>query len=222
MPAYAGLIADGVILGTNSVLTLDAERAVAAGEHVFVGLSNNGGSVNVSTVTLDGQSLAKDLNGPDSVTHIELWSGRMASSVASGADLVITLPSPVTVSIVAIAFGATGIVDTSPLDKTATNTGTSANPTSGTTAATVQADEFAVALAKPFGEPPLTSDAPFTEVSEVDDDGATAVLTMSYRVLTSIGTQQAAWTLGGSNSYDALIATYKALPDGAPVAWLRA
>jgi len=219
--SYAGLLASGAVFGTNSVLTMDTIRDTIDGEHVFVGTSNNGGSVNVTSVTVDGQSLTKVMNGPDNFTHIELWSGRLSGATVTGADVVITLPASVSVSIVGIASSAFGISPTSPLDRTATNFGTSINPVSGTTAETTQRDEFAVTVAKPFGLPGISADAPYTEVTEVNDTGATAVLTMSYRVLTLAATQQASWTLAGSQSYDALIATFKALPTPPEVSYTR-
>ncbi len=116
------------------------------------------------------------------------------------------------------AIGAsefTGMLTTDPLDKSTSNTGTSSTPSTGTTAATDQAGELAVAsmVSLQFTNSAISNTAGYTEILEDTDGSAAQAGEGNYKILDTIGTQESTWSLAaGSNDWSASIATFKAAP----------
>lgn len=110
-------------------------------------------------------------------------------------------------------------LDPSPLDQTASSTGTSASPSTGTTPTTTQADEVAVAvIAASWNALPSFASwtNSFAEVVDLArDDAWDTGFGVATRTLTATGTYSTGATLPGSYYWSAGIATYKiALPAG--------
>jgi hypothetical protein len=107
-----------------------------------------------------------------------------------------------------------GIVTTSPLDQsvTATDGGTTSTaPNSGTTGTTVQADELLIgSMSHCCLFSAITTTAPLLQVTEEEGAGGEQTLAVGYRLLSSVGTFSAAWTLGSADNWGAGAWTFKA------------
>lgn len=106
-------------------------------------------------------------------------------------------------------------LDTSPLDKTATATGTSSSPSTGTTPTTAQADEWALAVIAAFsaGSTPSFSawTNSFSEISDAGSSGSTwkQSLGIATRDLAATGAFSSGATLSPLTYWAGAIATYK-------------
>lgn len=106
----------------------------------------------------------------------------------------------------------------SPLDKTATATGTSAAPSTGTTANTAQADEWALAVlgaAVSSSTPSFSAwTNSFVEIADFGSSGGTwkHSLGLATRDLNAIGAYTAGATLTPNTFWSAGIVTYQLVP----------
>lgn len=114
--------------------------------------------------------------------------------------------------IVATILEVSGIITSSPLDKTATNTSAgSASLTTGTTATTAQASELAVYVFEtdyPAGSATWTSGE--TEVGDVNLGPAWGGSTNAYEILSATAAVSGAATYSGSGAFAGAVATFKA------------
>ena len=105
-----------------------------------------------------------------------------------------------------------GVALSSAVDVVATTgTGTSTAPSTGTTAATAQADEIAFAVMHHAynGTDTITEPAGWTLIGE-DQAGSTTVAgSVICKVLTATGTQNATWTSNRNAAYNAIMVTLK-------------
>jgi hypothetical protein len=153
------------------------------------------------------QDISHSVNNP-----VQLW--RAPVTVALLAADVITVAGVVAPAIIAGAQ-FTGLL-ASPLDKTAGNNGTAAGWTSGTTAATTQADELAIVVFGQNSAFTATITAPYTKLDELQDNTASNDFLWGYNILAAAGTQSASGNAGGATAWDTVIATYKATASVAP------
>jgi len=133
----------------------------------------------------------------------------------AGTFTVTAMPS-VASAITMVAVEYAGLASANPVDVTASNTGASANASSGTTAPTAQADELAVAVLGftcNSGTCTVTIPAGYA-VRLTEANSAWENVEAADAILSTIGTQSAAWTTGGAGNsppdYVACIATFKA------------
>jgi hypothetical protein len=110
------------------------------------------------------------------------------------------------------AFGAyeyAGLASASWLDKTAGATGTSTSPSSGATATTTVASEVLVGVVCAGNAPTWTPGTGYTTIEEFDINGA-KIYAAEDQVVLATGAYSATGTLGTSQDWAAVIATYKA------------
>lgn len=201
-PAWVQSTNGNTLSGSSYALTAFGSN-VTAGNLIVVAVEAL--SLTVSSVT-DNQSntyqkAVSKLNSLDS----ELW---YAYNVGGGNKPTITVNLSSAGSSAAIAQEFSGIVSASnPLDQTASNSGSSGSPSSGTTAITSQGEELIVAAAALGGS--LSVGTGYSNFVNKADGGAGNDCGMESKVASSTGTQSA--TFGGSSaSWASTIATFKA------------
>ena len=149
------------------------------------------------------------------VGRVICFSAPLTTALQDGDTITVTHTSAAQRAV--LAFSASSIRAT-PADKTATNTASGVTSlSSGTTAATTQADEFLVGgfmvLDSVFGEA-LTPTGGWTQRTAVQLSvglsGTTRTLFTLHKVVSAIGTQEATATIPSSSSYVGAIVTLKA------------
>ncbi len=88
-------------------------------------------------------------------------------------------------------------------DQTATNSGSGANATTGTTSATTHPDDLIIAALNPNTGGTLTCGAGYTQISKQDGNGGYSVC---YKVVSVTGTQSMTWTSSAGNWASAIAA----------------
>jgi hypothetical protein len=210
--SFIGVTGSGRVPGTTNVLTFVTTRTIEAGEHVVVLTANNGGSANTSTITVGSLSLARDLNGPFSFSHHELWSASATSQIASGSTVTVTLPFAVSICIHAICASLAGIKETGyfGVSPTAANSPASTG-VSGTTSVPPEDGGIAIAgLRIAAGATTATVNGGFTPSGgEISNDNN--YLELDYKALGPAAAQGATWTYSaGTPGSDGLIGVYTA------------
>lgn len=119
----------------------------------------------------------------------------------------------------AVAIEYSGLATSSTLDKTATNSGTSTNPTSGTTATTSQADELVIAaLAVDSGSGNVGINTPSGYTNRMREQNSSTYIggSCDEKIVAATGTQSADWgtLLITPTAWSACIAAYKAAGGG--------
>lgn len=200
--------AGGTPLPTPAITT-------TAGNLLVAGICFDSGTLNTVTAITDskGNTWAKAVE-LDSVSLASLW---YAAGIAggSGHTLSIGYDDNSGGSISAVVQEFSGIVATSPLDRVVSAQGTSTAPSSGATAATVQADELVVGLVGWAGAvttASLLGGAGYSNLAQVALLNASAA--MQSKVVAATGAQTAAMTLAASRSWAACCATFKATAGG--------
>lgn len=142
----------------------------------------------------------------------------------------ITIDPPGTNYLVAVGIEYTGLLDSTPLDKTQTNNGTSTTPTSGTTAALASADQIVIAVCAIGGtdttagiDTPATTG--YTNRCVEQDANTYGGHSTDDKEVAATTAVSAAWgTLDGSYPWSACIATFElasggGATTGAPILW---
>ncbi len=202
------------VVVSASPLTLTFSANVTAGNAIIVMVNGASGSYSISdnrgnTYTRDATAslVANDLG-------VAIFC---ALNVAAGATTItLTLPAW---SATARALEVSGLLTSATLDKTATNTDATGhtNPTSGTTAATTQADEFVVAVfCTNSGKNPLTITDPagYTDVYQQTDGVTYFTGGAVQKTVAATGPQTATWTVNDTIASAGCIATYKLATSG--------
>lgn len=115
--------------------------------------------------------------------------------------------------------------DSSRLEASNTNNGSSTNPASGNGTSADDALFFGAFTGNWSTNSGITPDGAFTNCFESEDGTAHQTGAAAYRVTTSGLTDQAEWTTVANDQWAAALAVYKEAPapaTGVPVAWLRA
>ncbi len=184
--------------------TVVVRTAVSTPLGGVVSVADNQGHTYTSAVESPSVGIAKNVAG--------IWFTRV--TVSSGTFVVTVSSSGLAASTyITIEASEYSGLASSPLDQTATNSGTSANPTSGTTAATSIANELVVPVVTAVNFVTYTWGVPATGYTErvLETDGLTWMpIEGAEKVVSSTGTQAATWT-NGSVTWTACIATFKAL-----------
>src|SRR5438552_1577900 len=139
--------------GTTIAVTVPA-AGVAAGDSIILALAMGDASGTVSATDSKGNSysVAADVTNAANVRTVML-AAHNVTALASGDTITVTHPSVTARGLSANEFS--GLSPTSPLDQTLTATGSSATPSSGTTAATSEAAELllgAIGVAGPTSD----------------------------------------------------------------------
>src|SRR5438093_1808002 len=139
--------------GTTIAVTVPA-AGVAAGDSIILTLAMGDAIGTVSATDSKGNSysVAADVTNAANVRTVML-AAHNVTALASGDTITVTHPSVTARGLSANEFS--GLSPTSPLDQTRTATGSSATPSSGTTAATSEAAELllgAIGVAGPTSD----------------------------------------------------------------------
>lgn len=209
---------------TGTSWSFNFSSSVAAGNFLIGSFALDGNSSVLPTLTITdtaGNSYdvaASVLSG--STVSTTIFSGHVTNAITAATDLLIT--SSADRSRAACSVEAyDDAIEAVPLDRTATNTGASATPSGGTTAATTTADQLIFAAFGFGGGRTFTAGAGFTSSGAVSttigsSDRATA---NEWKLVSATGAQSATGTLSSSSTYSGAIATFKIAAPPAPTNW---
>ncbi|TYK45144.1 hypothetical protein [Actinomadura decatromicini] len=223
--AHLGTIGTATLSTTSSSITITLSAGAPVGSTVLLGIAWDAAAGGVPTI-----ASVTDSRGNS-------WSTTPDMSVAAGTTVAVgglrarvttalLTGDTITVTISGAARGrwaaqadAHSEVNTTPLDKTASNApGSSASLSTGVTAATTQANELVVAVFA-FGSgrtvtvPSGWAAGPKVETTAGSGDRA---LLVAHRYVSATGTQEGTLGLSSASTYAAAVATYKYTPSGPP------
>lgn len=170
----------------------------------------------------DGAITVSDNRGNTWTTRVAAQTGNGQSRIAicealnvAGGATTITVTSSGTGDqyITADAVEVASLPAASAFDVSATNTGASTTPSTGTTAATAQADEIAFAVFGTESSGGMATPTDYTNLDLNNDNSVYQPISACYRILTATGAQSASFT-AGMVSWVGGIATYKAAAGG--------
>jgi phospholipase C len=141
----------------------------------------------------------------------ELWYAVSSTSISSLGFVTVTTSAPSAIAMTVI--DVSGIAASAPLDVVSTNTGASTTPSSGTTAATINASEIAVAgigWIKPSSPSGQSAGYRPLATTESTVSGLVTGEQAATKVLSATGTQSYAATLSTDVPWTAIIATFQA------------
>ena len=199
-----------VTVSSGTTITLTFPSNVTAGNAIIVVV--NGANGTYSAADTRGNTYAVAATESDGGLALGV-AIILALNIAGGADTVtVTLPlAPGS----AVAQEWSGLVTSAATDQTAVSDGTTAgpSPTSGTTAATSQASELAIAvMCDNTGLNPETITDPtgWTNIYHQTNGATYDAGAAAYKVLSATGTQVATWGTGDNVNWVGCIATFKA------------
>lgn len=193
---------------TASTLTVTFNSAPTNG-NFLVATITSAGSKTVSSITQTGATWVKAKNINNGVRSSEIW---YAENISGAAKAVQITYSGNTSSGAAVIAEYSGIVTSSSIDVTASNTGSSTQPDSGTTVATAQAVELWIgSLAQNAisggGFTSLTNG--FVTVGDGQDALPASIVEMDENIVSSIGTANVSGTSVDNTKWAGCIATFK-------------
>lgn len=191
---------------------------VAQGNFVSIQCCTASETITISSVTdTQGNSYAVDVSyaSPGDVLSVYLVSGQITTALVNGNTITVTLSA--TNAFAGVAEEFSGMATSSALDKTSTNSpGFGTAWSSGSTAATAQADELCIGAYVISSDVRSTPEGTWTELTDAlrGAPGPGRSLITQYKIVSATGTYQAQGTLASSNDGGAAIATYKAATGG--------
>src|SRR5207248_8222614 len=168
-----------------------------------VGASDSGGNA---------YSVSADVTNASHVRTVILAAHNVVGFPAGGM-ITVTHPSVAARALAAAEFS--GLASSATLDRTSIATGSSASPSSGTTALTSQADELVIGAIGAEGpsSDTLTAGASFVSLASAGTSGNSAASNITidgeFRVVSATGAYAASGTLGSSRDWAAAIVTFK-------------
>jgi len=222
--AYVKQTPQGTLSGGDST-TMSFGSLPSAGNFIVVGISNwDAGSTDQALAVSDNQgntyyeAITSDESG-DAVASI--WYAYNIGS-PTGTFTVTINPAGTDDYLAACAAEFSGLTTTDPKDVTVKSIGTNTSPVCGPTATTNQADELVIAVVQvSASDPTVGLDVPattgYTNIEVEQDSSGIQGLSMDYKIVSSTGTQSAAWgTLDAtpSGGWAGVIATFKAAGGG--------
>ncbi len=160
-------------------------------------------------------SYAIDITLYDSSTgmHTTICSAHNVTPLSTSDTITLSSSVIVASGAAATAHEFSGLASSSPLDQTASASGSSTTPSSGNTAVTTQADELLIG-AIGVGGPPTDGFTPgggYTALTSAGFSGGfEGTIRPEYKIISVAGNYQADGVLNPSRSWGAAIATYKA------------
>jgi hypothetical protein len=197
---------------TTTTTSLASTGTTGAGD-LLVAVIRVRNTVSLATVSGVTDSASNAWSKAAGVTQgtqadMEVWYAPNAAGVTS-VTATVTSASALAETV----FDITGALTSSPLDKTATLSGSSTAASTGTTAATSQASEIAIAgigwngtTATPSGQ---TTGYATTAIQKSTATGAATGEQAAWQILTAPGTQTYGATLSASAAWTGAIATFK-------------
>jgi hypothetical protein len=222
---YVGSLGTAATKTSGTSLAITTSIAVSNGDDILVAVATDpNSSLVVSVSDAAGNSYSQVgstvINSGNVRTY--LFAAYDVNSMASGSAITVT-SSPAVTARVAVAALFRGLDDSSPLDRTASATGSSNAPSSGASGTTAQADELligVVATEGPNGDAAGTWDGSFTAGPRLGSTGGTddtnLTISLGYRIVSATGSYTASKTGITSRDWDAMIATFNAGPGTSP------
>ncbi len=229
MAAYVGQRASGAVnngSGTTQQLTLSS--SCSAGNTVILIFACRDTSIaGISVADSKSNSWSIDAGPLNTNNDLVLIAStrQNTGTLLSGDTITVTFGTAPNAARGWLVQEVSGLVTSSYVDRTQSNNSptTVLNPSTGTTAVTTQANEFAVSAfcmgvnvsgeeSQSFTADPGWSQWTTTRVAIPDgtNGGLSKFLISQYDILTSTGAQSSSITLTTAESYQALIVTYKA------------
>lgn len=199
--------------GSGGSVAVTFDSAVTAGNAVIVLATAFSSTAPSAASDNKSNTYTRHVSGASNIS-VAIFS---ALNVTGGSSFQVTVTGSSDVS--AAIFEVSGLATSAAFDVSATNGGTSASHSTGTTAATAQADAIAFAVTGHDGvstaDPTLPGGSAYT-LGPFQTNTALMPLASAYQVLSATGTQTAtiSWINAG---YFAGIAVFKAA-GGAPAA----
>lgn len=218
-------ITRGVTTGKVQTGTLTFPSLPTVGDLIVVEFVNwNGGGVSNACTDNQGNVYKMAVRvGPNSLTRSIIYYAENIRLMGGG-TFTITIDAETTSFCLACATAYHGFTGYNLLDKVSSATGSSTTPSTGSTAATAQADTLAVAMLGVGGaiasitvesvSPAWNQDCEELSFSIIPGEG-------DSRILSSTGAQSCSWTLASSQPWVATIATFRAVGDSLPDVLIR-
>lgn len=201
-PGTAAWTMDGSLNGNSSTFVYTiVGTGISVGSLAIVGGSMDAGTIS-SVADSKGNTWSVDKTINAGGVGVGIASAVLTADLLTGDTITITTSAAMR----SAWCGYYGLPSASPLDKTASATGTSTTPTA-TTPATTQAKELVVGVAGRQTSGTFTQDGAFTTIV-LNADG-THNTTAGQKVTGSTGAQTYAPTLGVSVAWALCVATYK-------------
>jgi hypothetical protein len=201
-----------------STFSINTTQAVRTGDDILVALATDPNANMEITVEdsagNDYQQVGSTVINTGQI-RTYLYAAFDVDSMPAASQITITDSTAVAAhSAVAMLF--TGLANASPMDQTASDTGTSTSPLSGATSTTAQADELLIGLVGtegPDGDSAGTWSGSFTAGPRIGttggDDDSNITISMGYQQVSATGTYSAGKTGITDRDWTALIATFK-------------
>lgn len=198
---------------TSPTVTTAFASATTGTNLIFVVTSDDSGLTTSVTAVTDNKS-----NTYTKILHVagtssmSVWYAKNIAG-GSGHTVSVTWNEANTGRCAVAAQELSGLDTTAPLDKSTSATGTSTAPSSGASAATVQADEL-VCGALSYGGTVTTTTlgSGYTNLGKVDV--ANTGVAAESKVVAATGAQTATFTLAASRTWLAAVVTFKAAGGG--------
>ncbi len=165
-------------------------------------------AIDVSSITQTGVTWSHvadtyQVNNVYLFVTIEIWKGLVGSGASTSVTVNFGITPSCAVANICEFSGLNGVVD-----KTATNTGTGLNPSTGTTATTIMANELCVGGTVGFS---YTQSSPTNSFTGYDGAlvGGCFSQEYLYRIVSSTGAYSSGTTMSGSDAWAGCIATFE-------------
>ena len=198
-----------------SSLAVPVTSDVPANDTVIVAVvlyNNNAPTVTVSDSA--GNSYTKNADITNSFTRTLLFSAQATGALTNDSSSI-TVSAPTVRYINVSAFSVGGLVSPSPVDRTATATGSSTTPSVGPTSTTTQANEILVGafgVDVGSGTASLSAGTNYSLAPSNVTTGGMGIFP-EHRIVTATGAYSANGTLMGTvSNWSAAIVTYKSGP----------
>jgi hypothetical protein len=182
--------------------------AVAQNKRVVVCVGYEpGGGASVSSITDSrGNTYTAVDTGSVASIGVAIWSANMATALQLN-DVITINMSNGTSRLTGHVSRLDNVLTAAVVDKVAHATGSGTSPSSGATAATTQAAEIAIGAIAAAGASTFTAGSGWTKFAT--QPAQTITLNVEYKVLAATGAQTADGTLGTSQTWAAVVGTFK-------------
>jgi hypothetical protein len=201
-------------------LSASPTSATTAGDTLVASIRARNTSVKaaVTSVTDSHGDVWKKATAVTSGTQAdgEIWYFSNAGSIATTGSVTVTVNTASAIAFTVLDLSGASVT---PLDKSATSSGTSTTASTGTTATTSQSNEIAVADIGWNGTPSPSGQTvgyATTAIETATVSGAAAGEQAAWRLLATTGSQSYAATLSSSVAWTGAIATFETSPVPTP------
>jgi len=204
------------LTSASSHLSASPSIATTSGDllALVVEVRNTKATATVTGVTdSSGNSWVKAAAVHKGKSDEEMWYAADATAINTSGSIGLTATAPSAIAMTVVELS--GIATSNPLNVTATASGSSATPSTGTTATTSDASEIAVAdVGWETAVTPSGQTAGYTPLAAVQSrvKGDATGEQAGVEVLTATGTQRYAATLSASVPWTGIIVTFEAAP----------